>query len=103
MDEVLDERYKRKRDDDGPEESSLPAPTPSAGLPPPPPPFADSPRRLRERSRESERRYGDRPPRSSRDARDEFDDLPRYRRGGDRERGREKSIEVEGKSTTPAA
>ena len=78
-----DERVKRKRTDEGGEESSLPAPPPSAGLPAPPPPMADSPRR-RNRSREPDRRYGDRP-RRSRDPRDDFDD-PRYRR--DRERSR---------------
>ncbi|PIL31901.1 transporter [Ganoderma sinense ZZ0214-1] len=78
-----EERVKRKRPDEGGEESSLPAPPPSAGLPAPPPPMADSPRR-RNRSREPDRRYGDRP-RRSRDPRDDFDD-PRYRR--DRERSR---------------
>ncbi|KAM5536237.1 hypothetical protein V8D89_010136 [Ganoderma adspersum] len=78
-----DERVKRKRPDEGGEESSLPAPPPSAGLPAPPPPMADSPRR-RNRSREPDRRYADRP-RRSRDPRDDFDDS-RYRR--DRERSR---------------
>jgi len=75
-----DERSKRRREDDGSEESSLPAPPSSAGLPPPPPPMTDSPRRRRERSRE-------RPPRSSRDARDELDDLPRYQGSRERSRG----------------
>jgi len=96
-DEILDERQKRKRDDDGPD-SSLPAPPPSAGLPPPPPPppLNDSPSRRGERSREPDRRYGDRPPRSSRDARDEFDDAPPYHRGSTRE----PSHEVEKKRRT---
>ncbi|KAH9936987.1 uncharacterized protein B0H18DRAFT_183214 [Fomitopsis serialis] len=88
-----DERSKRKRPDEGLEESSLPAPPASAGLPPPPPPMTDSPRRRRDSSRE--RRYGDRGPRA-RDPRDEFDDLPRYRR--DREREREPSRKSRGPS-----
>lgn len=64
---------KRKREDEGPE-SSLPAPPASAGLPAPPPPLTDSPRRRRERSRDFDRKYGDRP---RRDPRDEFEDGPR--------------------------
>ncbi|EMD42070.1 hypothetical protein CERSUDRAFT_90674 [Gelatoporia subvermispora B] len=80
-----DDRLKRKRSDDGPPESSLPAPPPSAGLPPPPPPLTDSPRRHGDRSREADRRYGDRPHRL-RDPRDEFDDPPRF--GRDKERSR---------------
>ncbi|KAF7792635.1 hypothetical protein EIP86_003732 [Pleurotus ostreatoroseus] len=94
-DDGPDERVKRKRDDSS-EESSLPAPPASAGLPPPPPPMAGSPRRRRDRSRESDRRNGDR--RSARDARDEFDDLPRYRR--DR---RTPPPEFDRKSATPIA
>jgi hypothetical protein len=86
--EVLDERNKRKRDDDGPD-SLLPAPPPSAGLPPPPPRMSDSPRRRRDRSREPERRYGDKPIR--RETRDSLDDIPPYRRGSTRDR----SVEVE--------
>ncbi|CCL99044.1 uncharacterized protein FIBRA_01053 [Fibroporia radiculosa] len=81
--EGRDTEVKRKRHDEGPDESSLPAPPPSAGLPPPPPPY-DSPRRRRDRSREPDRRFGDRP--RARDPRDEFDDLTRYR---DRERERD--------------
>ncbi|KAI0348589.1 splicing factor, CC1-like protein [Trametopsis cervina] len=83
-DDAVDDRGKRKREDDGPD-SSLPAPPPSAGLPPPPPPLGGSPRRRRDRSREPDRRYGDRPPRSSRDPRDEFDEGARPRRGSTRE------------------
>ncbi|KAJ3551601.1 hypothetical protein NM688_g4611 [Phlebia brevispora] len=90
FDDVPDERAKRKRDDDL-EDAGLPPPPPSAGLPPPPPPMADSPTGRGERSRESERRYGDR----RRDARDEFDDLPRYRRD------RRSPPGFEQKSTTP--
>ncbi|TFY55014.1 hypothetical protein EVJ58_g8512 [Rhodofomes roseus] len=86
-----DERLKRKKHDDGPEESSLPASPASAGLPPPPPPMTDSPRRRRDSSRERDRRA----PRA-RDPRDEFDDLPRYRR--DREREREPSLRSRGPS-----
>ncbi|GBE77987.1 RNA-binding protein [Sparassis crispa] len=86
-----EERAKRKRRDDVPEESSLPAPPPSAGLPPPPPPLAESPRRRRDRSRDADRRFGDRPPRPPRDPRDEFDDV-RY--GGDREKEPERSLKA---------
>ncbi|KAI0692793.1 hypothetical protein BC835DRAFT_1416350 [Cytidiella melzeri] len=89
-DGALDDRSKRKREDDGPD-SLLPAPPPSAGLPPPPPPMSDSPRRRHDMSREPDGRFGSRPPRSSRDPRDELDDRPRERRGSTRDR----SVEVE--------
>jgi hypothetical protein len=68
---------KRKRENDGPE-SSLPAPPASAGLPAPPPPMSDSPLRRTERSRDYDRRPGDRRP--GRDPRDDFEDGGRYRR-----------------------
>ena len=99
MDDIPDERVKRKRDDDM-DALSLPAPPASAGLPAPPPRLSDSPRRARERSGEPDRRYGDRPPRAVRDARDEFDDVPRYRRG-EREREGPLSVAPEPKVTTP--
>ncbi|CAL1695695.1 unnamed protein product [Somion occarium] len=84
VDEYIDgrngeDRVKRRREDEGPEDASLPAPPPSANLPPPPPPpLSESPHRRRD-SRDVDRRYDDRPPRRPvSDARDDFDDLARY-------------------------
>ncbi|KAH7916409.1 hypothetical protein BJ138DRAFT_1108774 [Hygrophoropsis aurantiaca] len=74
-----EERSKRKRHEDI--DDAHPPPPPSAGPPPPPPP-KDSPRSRTSdrRDRSHERRYDDR--RRARDPRDEFDDLPRYRKNG---------------------
>ncbi|KZT02659.1 splicing factor, CC1-like protein [Laetiporus sulphureus 93-53] len=58
--------------------------------------MTDSPRRRRDRSREPDRRFGDRP--RARDPRDEFDDLLRYRRDVPRDVERERAPRERGPS-----